>query len=480
MSFLGITRRATLAATAVVLVIATAGVALAAPHLGGGQSLQRRGLSALSSVARTHLAHHTRITRGELPAQAPGATPPASAEIGLAGIQATPTSSVGVGPRAAWTPGEPPPPEATPPPPEPEPAPEPEPEPAPAPAPEPEPQPEPEPEPAPQPEPEPEPSPQPQPEPPAPEPEPLPAGDGESLVIAIDGGWGGWNGAEIADRVELGAAVTRHEWDISRPVDSQDAIVLAAASEIHTRILALLGANELGDPTHYSEWVVEFIGRYGQGGSFWAQHPQLDASRYAITTVELGNEPYYGGMSAGEYANAVRPALERIQALNLPVKVVLPSNVYGEDTSWIDTLYERISDLNSMFYGFAFHPYWYGHDPASPGPGGPFARIETQRRRMNELGAAAKPILLTEYGESTASCGGECVDEAEQAEHLAAMIEAISSHLDWDVRLLSIFQLRDRGTNSPDRELQFGILRENGTAKPSYALVREAMLRYRG
>ena len=68
-----------------------------------------------------------------------------------------------------------------------------------------------------------------------------------------------------------------------------------AAGEIHTRIHALLGGNELGDPNHYSEWVIEFIRRYGQGGSFWVEHPELNASRYAITTVELGNEPYFGG-----------------------------------------------------------------------------------------------------------------------------------------------------------------------------------------
>jgi hypothetical protein len=314
-------------------------------------------------------------------------------------------------------------------------------------------------------------------EPPAVDPA-VPVGSG-TLVIGVDGGYAGWSATEIGERAALGAAVTRHEWDPARPVDQQDEVVEIAAGTLHSRIHALLGANRLGDPTHYREWVVAFIRRYGPGGSFWAAYPALDASRYAITTVELGNEPYFGEMSAGEYADTVRPTLEAIHELRLPVAVSIPAYVHGEDTSWIDTIYERIPDLNSLFDNFAFHPYWYGHDPAEPGNSGPFERIETVRRTMDAHGAAAKPIYLTEYGESTAACGGECVSEQVQAQHLQAMLAAVAANVDWKVGMLLVFQLCDRGTASGDRELQFGLLREDGTAKPAYAPVRAAMRVYR-
>jgi outer membrane biosynthesis protein TonB len=309
-------------------------------------------------------------------------------------------------------------------------------------------------------------------EPPAPAPK-------ASLVLGIDGGYAGWIPAEVQQRVALGAPVTRHEWSLSNPVSSEEDQVLAAATEIHTRILALLGGNDLGDAAHYSDWVIGFIRHYGPGGTFWAEHPELDASRYAIDTIELGNEPYFGEMSPEDYADTVRPTLERISELGLPVKVVLPSRVYGTDTSWIDTLYARIPNLNTLFYAFADHPYWYGHDPAEVSAAGPFGRIDVLRDRMNEKGASAKPIFITEYGESTAGCGGECVSEAVQAEHLRAMIEAVVTHTEWKVGLLSLFQLIDRGTGSGDRELQFGLLREDGTPKPAYEIVRAAMQLYR-
>jgi hypothetical protein len=303
---------------------------------------------------------------------------------------------------------------------------------------------------------------------------------GSPLIVGIDGGHSSWSQAEVAARTQLGAAVTRHEWDPSEPVTSEEALVVTASSGIGTRIDALLGGNDLGDAAHYRDWVVEFIRRYGVGGTFWAERPQLNASRYAITTIELGNEPYFGTMSAVEYAETVRPALERINQLDLPVTVVLPSWVYGEETDWVDILYDRIPNLNALFDAFAYHPYWYGHDPAQHAAGGPFDRITTLRERMDELGAVSKPIFLTEYGESTASCGGECVSEQVQAEHLGQMIDAAASRSEWKIERLLIYQLLDRGTNSPEREEQFGLLRENGSAKPAYGIVRAAIAKYRG
>jgi Big-like domain-containing protein len=300
------------------------------------------------------------------------------------------------------------------------------------------------------------------------------------LVIGIDGGYAGWSSTETTYRAQFGAAVTRHEWDVSQPVNAQDALVLKAAATVHTRIHALLGENELGNATHYREWVVAFIRRYGLGGSFWKEHPELDEARYAIQTFELGNEPYFGGMTAAEYADTVRPVLEEVHQLGLPAKMILDSRVYGTDTSWMDTIYAHIPNLNALFYAFADHPYWYGHDPAAGTAAGPFGRIAVLRRRMNEKGAADKPIFISEYGESTANCGEECVTEAVQAQHLKEMIEAAITRPEWKIEMVSVFQLLDRGTGSTDRELQFGLLRQDGTPKPSYSIVRQFAQEYRG
>jgi hypothetical protein len=321
------------------------------------------------------------------------------------------------------------------------------------------------------------PSPEPTPEPP---PVPAPGAGSGRLTIAVDGGHGYWSPTEINYRAQLGAAVTRHEWDPTEPVDHQDAIVYAAAAQIHTRIHAQLGANWLGTASSYREFVISFIRRYGLGGTFWDLHPELNEQAYAITSVELGNEPYFGEMSASLYADTVRPALEAIKSQSLPVKVILVSRIYGTDTTWMDTLYSRIPNLNDYFYAFADHPYWYGRDPGTISAAGPFGRVDVLRKRMNEKGASAKPIWITEYGQSTASCGTECVSETVQAEHLQKFLNAAITRTHWKIELFSAFQLRDRSTGSSDREHGFGLLRYNGTQKPAYSVVRGLMQQYRG
>ncbi len=322
---------------------------------------------------------------------------------------------------------------------------------------------------------------------PDPEPTPAPASaptpgsfPGNGLTIAVDGGHGYWSDAEISFRAQLGAAVTRHEWDPTEPVDHQDEIVYAAAAQIKTRIHAQLGANWLGTASSYREFVVAFIKRYGLGGTFWKLHPELNEAAYAITTVELGNEPYFGDMSASLYAETVRPTLETIKSQNLPVKVILVTRTYGTDTTWMDTLYSKIPNLNDYFYAFADHPYWYGHSPEEGTAAGPFGRIGVLRKRMNEKGAAAKPIWLTEYGQSTANCGSQCVSEATQKEHLQKILNAAITRTEWKIGMISVFQLRDRSSNPTDREHGFGLLRYDGGQKPSYSMVRSLMQQYRG
>jgi polysaccharide biosynthesis protein PslG len=184
-------------------------------------------------------------------------------------------------------------------------------------------------------------------------------------------------------------------------------------------------------------------------------------------------------MSASDYADAVRPALEGMNRMELPARLVLPVGVYLGEPGWLDTLYDRIPDLNELIYGFALHPYGVGEHPAARVPGGSLGQIAELRRAMDRHGAAEKPILVTEYGQSTSACGDGCVSEDEQAEHVGALVDGVAARPEWKVELIVIYQLRDRGTDSPDREEQFGLLREDGSPKPAYPVVRELMERYR-
>ena len=91
-------------------------------------------------------------------------------------------------------------------------------------------------------------------------------------------------------------------------------IVYAAAAKIHTRIHAQLGGNELGTASQ----LPRIRHRLHQAATASAALSgnctrSSNEAAYAITTVELGNEPYFGEMSASLYADTVRPTLEAIK-----------------------------------------------------------------------------------------------------------------------------------------------------------------------
>jgi len=53
------------------------------------------------------------------------------------------------------------------------------------------------------------------------------------LSIGIDGGYSHWSEAEIDARTDLGAAVTRFEWDPGTPLEESEETLLAAVENRH-------------------------------------------------------------------------------------------------------------------------------------------------------------------------------------------------------------------------------------------------------
>ena len=258
--------------------------------------------------------------------------------------------------------------------------------------------------------------------------------------------------------------------------------MLEATSRVHTRILATCSAATSSATLPTTEnGSSPSSAATGWAAASGASTPASTKATTRSRAFELGNEPYFGSLSAAQYADAIRPTLEAVKLLGLPAKLIVPNYIYGTDTHWIDTLYQRIPNLNELFYAFADHPYWYGHNPAETGDGNsPFERIETLRQKMAEHGAGDKPLYITEYGESTANCGEECVSEAVQAAHIEKMINAAITRTEWKVEALFIYQLHDWASGSTVREQQFGLLRADGTKKPAYQVVQAALQNYRG
>ena len=139
-----------------------------------------------------------------------------------------------------------------------------------------------------------------------------PASLSGGLVVGLNANAAGWGGASTAGRLDLVTGATDTKW-LREEIDwatmePQPGVFdfsyydhfmqLAAQRGLH--ILAVLydtpswagpAYNAIpADPTAFAQYVAAVVGRYGSGGSFWAQNPTLSPS--PITAWELWNEPY--------------------------------------------------------------------------------------------------------------------------------------------------------------------------------------------
>jgi len=318
------------------------------------------------------------------------------------------------------------------------------------------------------------------------------------MTVGVDGGYEIYAlSSSVAERKQLRPAVTRFEFDFTQPVNAQDDVVLYAATTLQTRIHALINNEEqrISDPTSFARWVVSFIRRYGVGGSFWHENPQLNAKRYAIRVLELLNEPYFTGraptMQPAEYARAIGPALRLVKKLRLKAQLLAVASGYGPQTckhgvydcvpwrglTWVQALFEQIPNFHKLASGIAVHPYMFMHPPnwKSTDPSVPFTRMDEMRALMNKRGGSNLGLHITEFGYPT-GVAGQGFDGyqtlQQQAEWIGIFLHAAATNKHWNVKEFLVYQLVDQGTDITNPELHFGLFYHDGTAKPAYNVVK--------
>jgi hypothetical protein len=157
----------------------------------------------------------------------------------------------------------------------------------------------------------------------APKPAPAASGSGLNLGLVADTqGWGAQMGARMDAATATGVRWLREEfsWSAIEPKDNQwswgryDQLMTESSKRgVHIVALAMTTPGWAGatwdtisdDPTQYAQFVAALAGRYGPGGSFWADHPALTA--VPLEQIELLNEPFLPQFAAGD-TNAARYA----------------------------------------------------------------------------------------------------------------------------------------------------------------------------
>ena len=167
---------------------------------------------------------------------------------------------------------------------------------------------------------------------------------------------------------------------------------------------------------HLAAWnrfLREAVGRYGPGGSFWAEHGAIstDPLPYApISLWQVWNEPNFfffsNPVSPAAYAKLLASSHATIAAADPTARVILggmfatprqlPPKAYSA-VSFLDQLYAR-KGVKSSFDGVALHPY--ARDSSTLAES-----IDALRGTMRAHGDAGTGLWITEIGWGSASKG---------------------------------------------------------------------------
>jgi hypothetical protein len=160
-------------------------------------------------------------------------------------------------------------------------------------------------------------------------------------------------------------------------------------------------------------WIAfaqQAAARYGRGGSFWAQHPELPAR--PIGTWQIWNEENFKYFvvrpSPAEYGKLVNISSTALKSVDPTARLVLgglfaepkeatwkvrPPQAYFA-TDFLAKMYRSTPGIKSKFSGIALHPYTSRYQHLT-------AEIEAVRAVLRQNGDGAKGIWITEIGWSS-------------------------------------------------------------------------------
>ncbi len=211
----------------------------------------------------------------------------------------------------------------------------------------------------------------------------------------------------------------------------------------------------------YAAYAGAFAARYGRGGSFWAEHPELDP--LPVTSYEIWNEPngawfWRPAPDAAAYADMYLKARAAIKAVDPNATAVVGGLV--ADASFVDQMYAARPDLHGNVDAVGWHPY-------APTVAGAIGTVRSLRLTLDRLGEGSVPIDLTEVGWPTSGKGLNIVlPEDQRAVALEATTEALARS-DCGVEAVTAYTWTTPERNPDNLEDWYGIRHPDGSPTPS-------------
>jgi hypothetical protein len=218
-----------------------------------------------------------------------------------------------------------------------------------------------------------------------------------------------------------------------------------------------------------------------------------------MPAVEIWNEPNFGFWQPKpdpvQYVDLLKQAYTAIKTISQSVVVMTggtaPACTCGTDVAPIDFVTALYANgAKNYFDALAHHPYSYPAPPDDPQSWSGWSQMNDTnpsiRSVMSANGDGNKPLWMTETGaptngpQPTATCtdyhyelGTGHVDECLQAKMIQEEVDYNQS-FPWAGPVF-IYSYKDNGTDTSTTENFFGILRADGSRKPSYTSLKNAI-----
>lgn len=218
-------------------------------------------------------------------------------------------------------------------------------------------------------------------------------------------------------------------------------------------------------PAYFAEYAQAFASRYGDGGEFWSTHPHL--SNLPVQTYEIWNEPNLADFwpdvkgAAIRYGEILADTAPAIRAADPTARVAVGGLSPVGLTEFLDEIEARDPGLIGQMDAVAFHPYGGNFTGTS-------VRVRLLREWLNEHGAVAMPIEITETGWATPP-----LDEGQRAARMGTLVEGLADSSCGVSRIIPYTWLTFESSSSPEE--WFGIANPDTSLKPTGAALASSI-----
>lgn len=235
----------------------------------------------------------------------------------------------------------------------------------------------------------------------------------------------------------------------------------------------------------WSDFVAAAVARYGRGGSFWTENPQLPENppiAYQIWNEQNTDGRYLPKPNPREYAELFTRAGAAIRAAE-PGAQILPGGMFG--TPQTEFSIDAWDFLRIMMAqpGVAQYVDAVGVHPYSPDLRGVRYQLKIMRKQLDKLGHDEIPLQVTELGWSS-GLGKDRFFFFKGPKGQARMLRKsfgliIDKRRQWNIQRAMWFSWRDVPKGEQPGCVfcgRFGLLKQDLTRKPAYREYRKLAL----